>query len=51
MEFKEDDPEITTPTAHIAKSSQDIKITTIKEVIAESWDIEATEKRTIKSFL
>jgi hypothetical protein len=51
MEVKGDDPEITTPTAPIAKSPQDTKTTTIKEVIAEARDIEATERRTIKSSL
>jgi hypothetical protein len=49
MEVKGDDPETTTPTAPIAKSLQDIKTTAIKEMIAEARDIEATEKRTIKS--
>jgi hypothetical protein len=49
MEVKGDDPEITTPTAHIAKSPQDIKTTTIKEMIAEARDIEATERRTIRT--
>jgi hypothetical protein len=51
MEVKGDDPGITTPTAPIAKSLQDTKITAIKEVIAEARDIEATERRTIKSSL
>ena len=51
MEVKGDDPETTIPTALIAKSPRDIKTTVIKEVIAEARDIEATEKRTIKSFL
>jgi hypothetical protein len=50
MEIKGDGPEITTTTATIAKSPQDTKTTAIKEVIAEARDIEATEKRTIKSF-
>jgi hypothetical protein len=49
MEVKGDDPEITTPMAHIAKSPQDIKITAIKEMIAEAQDIEATERRIIRS--
>jgi hypothetical protein len=49
MEVKGDDPKTTTPTAHIAKSPQDIKTTVIKEMIAEAQDIEATEKRTIRS--
>jgi hypothetical protein len=51
MEVKGDDPEITTPTAPIAKSPQDTKTTAIKEVIAEARDIETTEMRTIKSSL
>jgi hypothetical protein len=51
MKVKGDDPEITTPTAPIAKSPQDTKTTAIKKVIAEAWDIEATERRTIKSSL
>jgi hypothetical protein len=34
MEVKEDDPETTTPTALIAKSPQDTKITAIKKVTA-----------------
>jgi hypothetical protein len=50
MEVKGDGPEITTTTAPIAKSPQDTKTTAIKEVIAEAQDIEATERRTIKSF-
>jgi hypothetical protein len=50
MEVKGDGPKITTTTALIAKSPQDTKTTAIKEVIAEVRDIEATEKRTIKSF-
>jgi hypothetical protein len=50
MEVKGGGPEITTTTAPIAKSPQDIKTTAIKEVIAEARDIEATERRTIKSF-
>jgi hypothetical protein len=49
MEVKGDDPETTTPTALIAKSPQDIKITAIKETIAEPRDIAVTEKRTIRS--
>jgi hypothetical protein len=40
-----------TPMAHTAKSPQDIKTTTIKEMIAEARDIEATERRTTRSFL
>jgi hypothetical protein len=51
MEIKGDDPEITTITAPTAKPPLDTKTTAIKEVIAEAWDIEATEKKTIKSFL
>jgi hypothetical protein len=51
IEVKGDDPEITTPTAPIAKSPQDTKTTAIKEVIAEARDIKATERRTIKSSL
>jgi hypothetical protein len=51
MEVKGDDPEITTPTAHIAKSPQDIKTTVIKEMIAEGRGIEATERRTTRSSL
>jgi hypothetical protein len=51
MEIKGDDPEIMTTTAPTAKSLLDTKTTAIKEVITEAWDIEATEKRTIKSFL
>jgi hypothetical protein len=50
MEVKGDSPEITIITAPIAKSPQDTKTTAIKEVIAEARDIEATERRTIKSF-
>jgi hypothetical protein len=50
MEVKGDGPEIMTTTAPIAKSPQDTKTTAIKEVIAEARDIEATEKRTTKSF-
>jgi hypothetical protein len=49
MEVKGDDPETMTHTAHIAKSPQGIKTTVIKETIAEARDIEAMEKRTIKS--
>jgi hypothetical protein len=49
MEVKGDDPKITTPMAHIAKSPQDIKTTVIKEMIVEAQDIEATEKRTIRN--
>jgi hypothetical protein len=50
MEVKGDGPKITTTTAPIAKSPQDTKTTAIKKVIAEAQDIEATEKRTTKSF-
>jgi hypothetical protein len=51
MEVKGDDLEIMTPTAPIAKSPQDTKTTAIMEVIAEARDIEAMERRTIKSSL
>jgi hypothetical protein len=51
MEVKGDDPETMIYMAHIAKSPQDIKTTAIKEMIAEAWDIEATERRTIRSSL
>jgi hypothetical protein len=51
MEIKGHGPEITTTTAPTAKSPLDTKTTAIKEMIAEARDIEATEKRTIKSFL
>jgi hypothetical protein len=51
MEVKGDDPETTTPTAHTAKSPQDIKTIAIKEMIAEARDIEATERRTTRSSL
>jgi hypothetical protein len=51
MEVKGGDLEITTPTARIAKSPQDIKTTAIKEVIAEVRDTEAMEKKTIRSSL
>jgi hypothetical protein len=51
MEIKGDGPEITTTMAPIAKSPLDTKTTAIKEVIAEARDIEAMEKRSIKSFL
>jgi hypothetical protein len=51
MGVKGDGPEIMTTTAPIAKSPQDTKTTVIKEVITEAQDIEATGKRTIKSFL
>jgi hypothetical protein len=51
MEVKGDDPKTMTPMAPIAKSPQDTKTTAIKEVIAKARDIEATERRTIKSFL
>jgi hypothetical protein len=50
MGVKGDGPEITTTMAPIAKSPQDTKTTVIKEVIVEARDIEATGKRTIKSF-
>jgi hypothetical protein len=50
MEVKGDGPEITTIMALIAKSPQDTKTTAIKEVIAGTRDIEATGKRTTKSF-
>jgi hypothetical protein len=50
MEIKEDDPEITITMAPTAKSPLDTKTTAIKEVIAEAQDVEAMEKRTIKSF-
>jgi hypothetical protein len=49
-EIKGDGPAITTTTAPIAKSPQGTKTTATKEAIAEVQDIEATEKRTIKSF-
>jgi hypothetical protein len=49
-EVKGDNPAITTITAPIAKQLQGTRTTAIKEVIAEARDIEATEKRTIKSF-
>jgi hypothetical protein len=49
MEVKGDDPETMTPTALIAKSSHDIKIAIIKEMIAEARDTIVTEKRTIKN--
>jgi hypothetical protein len=45
MEIKGDGPEIMTTTAPIAKSPLDTKTTTIKKVIAEAQDIEATKKR------
>jgi hypothetical protein len=51
MEIKGDGPEIMTTTAPTAKSPLDTKTTAIKEVITEARDIEAMEKRTIKSFL
>jgi hypothetical protein len=51
MEVKGDDPETTAPTAHTAKSPQDIKRTTIREMIAEARDIEATKRRTTRSSL
>jgi hypothetical protein len=51
MKIKGDDPEIMTTTVPIAKSPLDTKTTAIKEVTAEAQDIEATEKKTIKSFL
>jgi hypothetical protein len=50
MEVKGDGPEIMTTMALIAKLPQDTKTIAIKEVIAETWDIEATGKRTTKSF-
>jgi hypothetical protein len=50
MEVKGDGPAITTTTAPIAKWQRDIRTTAIKEVIPEARDIEAMEKRTIKSF-
>jgi hypothetical protein len=50
MEVKGDGPEITRTMAPIAKLPQDTKTTAIKEVIAEARDIEATGKRTTKSF-
>jgi hypothetical protein len=50
MEVKGDGPKITTTMAPTAKSPQDTKTTAIKEVIAETRDIEAMEKRTTKSF-
>jgi hypothetical protein len=49
MEVKGDDPEITIPTALIAKSPQGIKTTVIRETSAEAQDIAATEKRTTGS--
>jgi hypothetical protein len=49
MEVKGDGPETTIPTALIAKSPQDTKTTAIKETIAEARDIEAMEKRIIRS--
>jgi hypothetical protein len=49
MEVKGDDPDITIPTALIAKSPQGTKTTVTKEAIAEARDIEAMEKRTIRS--
>jgi hypothetical protein len=51
MEVKGDDPKTTTPTVRTAKSPQDIKTIAIKEMIAEAWDIEATERRTTRSSL
>jgi hypothetical protein len=51
MEIKGYGLEIMTTTAPTAKSPLDTKTTAIKEVIAEAQGIEATEKRTIKSFL
>jgi hypothetical protein len=50
MEGKEDDPVIMTITAPTAKWPWDIRTTATKGVIAEARDIEAMEKRTIKSF-
>jgi hypothetical protein len=49
MEVKGDGLEITTTTAHIAKSPQDTKTIATKETIEEVQDIEATEKRTIRN--
>jgi hypothetical protein len=49
VEVKGDDPEITIPTALIAKSPQGIKTTVIRETIAEVRDIVAMEKRTTGS--
>jgi hypothetical protein len=51
MEIKGDGPEIMTITVPTAKSPLDTKTTVTKEVITEARDIEATEKRSIKSFL
>jgi hypothetical protein len=50
IEVKGDGPEIMTTMALIAKSPQDTKTTTIKEVSEEAQDIESMERRTIKSF-
>jgi hypothetical protein len=50
IEIKGDGPEIMTTMAPTAKSPLDTKTTAIKEVIAKAQDIEATEKRIIKSF-
>jgi hypothetical protein len=51
MEVKGDDLETTTHTAHTAKSPQDIKTTATRETTVEARDIEATERRTIRSSL
>jgi hypothetical protein len=51
MEIKGDDLETMTTTVPTARSPLDTKTIAIKEVIAEARDIEATEKKTIKSFL
>jgi hypothetical protein len=51
MEVKGDDLKTLTPMALIAKSPQDIRTTAIKEMITEVWDIEATERKTIRSSL
>jgi hypothetical protein len=51
MEVKGDNLETLTPTARIAKSPQDIRTTAIKEMIAGVRDIEATERKTIRSSL
>jgi hypothetical protein len=51
MEIKGDDLEIMRTMAPTANSPLDTKTIVIKEVIAEARDIEAMEKRTIKSFL
>jgi hypothetical protein len=51
MEVKGDDLETSTPTALTAKSPQDIRTAATKEMIAGVWDIEATERKTIRSSL